>query len=86
MLKVSHHGSDSSTVYSFLKDASPRHAVICVGKDNDYGHPDEATLSKLRDADAEILRTDQLGDIVFYSDGTGLQLETQKKGAGKSRP
>ena len=50
VLKVAHHGSDTSTCYAFLRAVMPRCAVISVGEDNAYGHPSEATLSRLRDA------------------------------------
>ncbi len=69
VLKVGHHGSDTSTSYRFLNEAMPQYAVISVGKKNSYGHPSETVLSRLQDADATILRTDELGDIVLTSDG-----------------
>lgn len=69
VLKVGHHGSDTSTSYRFLNEVMPQYAVISVGKKNSYGHPSETVLSRLQDADATILRTDELGDIVLTSDG-----------------
>jgi len=69
VLKVGHHGSESSTSYSFLRDVMPEYAVISVGKDNSYGHPHEETLSRLRDAGTVVYRTDEQGDIVCISDG-----------------
>lgn len=51
MLKVGHHGSESSTSYLWLREVMPQYAVISVGKDNSYGHPTEEVLSRLRDAD-----------------------------------
>ena len=72
VLKVGHHGSSSSTTYPWLRAVAPQYAVISCGKDNSYGHPHEETLSKLRDAEVEILRTDKNGTIVFTTDGTSL--------------
>lgn len=69
VLKVGHHGSNSSTTYRFLREVMPEYAVICVGTDNDYGHPTENTLSRLRDADVKTFRTDKQGDIICVSDG-----------------
>lgn len=69
VLKVGHHGSDTSTSYPFLRAAMPEYAVISVGTDNAYGHPTEATISKLRDADVRVYRTDMQGDIICHSDG-----------------
>lgn len=74
VLKVGHHGSGTSTSYRFLNEVMPAYAVISVGKDNSYGHPDEAVLSRLEDAGARILRTDELGDILFVSDGKMVTL------------
>lgn len=74
VLKVGHHGSSTSTSYRFLNEVMPRYAVISVGKDNSYGHPHEKVLSRLEDADARILRTDALGDILFVSDGKTVTL------------
>ena len=69
MLKVGHHGSNSSTSYLFLREIMPTYAVISVGKDNSYGHPTETVLSRLRDADVTVYRTDLQGDVFCYSDG-----------------
>jgi competence protein ComEC len=70
VLKVGHHGSNSSTTYPFLREVMPQYAVICVGSDNTYGHPTENVLSRLRDADVTTFRTDKQGDILCVSDGT----------------
>lgn len=72
VLKVGHHGSNSSTTYSFLREVMPEYAVICVGSDNTYGHPTSNTLSRLRDADVTTFRTDKQGDIICRSDGKTL--------------
>lgn len=69
VLKVGHHGSDTSTTYPFLREIMPAYAVISVGTDNSYGHPDENTLSRLRDADVKVYRTDLQGDVYCSSDG-----------------
>ena len=78
VLKVGHHGSDSSTSYRFLNEVMPQYAVISVGKKNSYGHPSETVISRLQDADATILRTDELGDIVLTSDGKTVTWGTQE--------
>lgn len=72
VLKVGHHGSNSSTTYTFLREVMPEYAVICVGSDNDYGHPTSNVLSLLRDADVTTFRTDKQGDIICKSDGKTL--------------
>ena len=78
LLKVGHHGSSSSSAYVFLREVMPEYAVISVGAGNSYGHPTEAALSRLQDAGAQILRTDQNGHIVVRSDGKTLSFAVQK--------
>lgn len=72
VLKVGHHGSETSTGYRFLREVMPDYAVISCGKDNKYGHPHEDPLSRLRDAEATVLRTDENETIVVRSDGEDL--------------
>ena len=69
VLKVGHHGSTNSTTYPFLREIMPEYAVISVGADNTYGHPAEDVLSRLRDADVKVYRTDMQGDVICTSDG-----------------
>lgn len=78
LLKVGHHGSDTSTAYVFLREIMPQYAVISVGGGNSYGHPTEDTLSRLRDAGATVYRTDLQGDIICYSDGNSLTFVMEK--------
>lgn len=61
VLKVGHHGSDTSTRYLWLRTVAPKYAVISCGKNNPYGHPSEDVLSKLRDADVDTLAGAGLG-------------------------
>ena len=78
LLKVGHHGSAGSTGYVFLREVMPDYAVISVGTDNSYGHPTEAALSRLRDADAQVFRTDLQGVIHAVSDGRSVTFETER--------
>ena len=78
VLKVGHHGSNSSTTYTFLRAVMPQYGVICVGADNDYGHPTSAVLSRLRDADVTTYRTDKHGDVICVSDGKTLTFTPSK--------
>ena len=72
VLKVGHHGSETSTGYRFLYEVSPTYGVISVGAGNSYGHPHEVPLSRLKDAGVTLLRTDELGTILAVSDGTTI--------------
>lgn len=78
ILKVGHHGSDTSCSKAFLDATTPDYAVISVGEDNMYSHPHTATLRALKAVDAEILRTDKSGDITFHVDGKKLKIEKEK--------
>lgn len=71
VLKVGHHGSETSTSGNFLKAVSPKCAVISCGKNNDYGHPHEKTLKKLEKQGTEVYRTDISGTISLFADSDG---------------
>ncbi len=78
VLKVGHHGSENSTTYPFLREIMPEYAVISVGAGNSYGHPAEETLSRLRDADVKVYRTDLQGDVVCTSDGSTVSFSVER--------
>lgn len=78
VLKVGHHGSDTSSSYVWLREIMPEYAVISVGTGNSYGHPTEETLSRLRDADVKTFRTDLQGDIICISDGKTVSVIPSK--------
>ncbi|MEK9155269.1 MAG: MBL fold metallo-hydrolase, partial [Patescibacteria group bacterium] len=63
VLKVGHHGSDTSTSQEFLNFINPDLAIISVGEGNSYGHPSPFVLARLSALGAEVLRTDQGGSI-----------------------
>lgn len=75
VLKVGHHGSDSSTSSFFLKAVNPDYAVISVGKGNTYGHPAQDVLEALRSSQAQVLRTDELGTFTIISDGKNISFD-----------
>lgn len=86
VLKVGHHGSDTSTSYPFLREIMPEYAVIQVGKDNSYGHPTEDTLSRLRDADVKVYRNDLQGTIICTSDGKAVSFSTERNESVQTNP
>jgi len=67
VLKVAHHGSNTSTTPDFLAKVHPKYAVISVGRNNTYHHPHPSTLTKLKEAGVKVLRTDLNGrvEIIF---------------------
>lgn len=86
VLKVGHHGSSSSTSPAFLKAVSPKHAVISVGKNNQYGHPDSVILNRLSVYGAEIYRTDESGTIIAISDGESITFDKQASPVKENAP
>lgn len=78
VLKVGHHGSDTSTSYVWLREIMPEYAIISVGKGNSYNHPTDEVLSRLRDADVQTYRTDLNGDIFLTSDGKTISITSDK--------
>lgn len=76
VLKVGHHGSESSSCADFLDAVRPRIAVISVGRQNDYGHPESETLDRLRRCKTEqILRTDEAGTVTLVCDGESVRVK-----------
>ena len=75
VLKAGHHGSKTSSSDEFVRAVAPQHTVISAGKNNRYTHPHQEVLDILNNFGIKILRTDELGIIVFKSDGTNLKLK-----------
>lgn len=71
LLKVGHHGSRTSTTQGFLDAASPRDAVISVGKGNTFGHPRRDVLIELEAARVHTFRTDRAGTETFLLSADG---------------
>jgi beta-lactamase superfamily II metal-dependent hydrolase len=68
VLKVGHHGSDTSSTPRFLAGVHPRVAIISVGAGNRFGHPAAQTIQALRDVGAQIYRTDLNGTVEVIAD------------------
>ncbi len=73
VLKVAHHGSNSSTGQDFLKQIKPAFALLSVGVNNSYGHPHNEVITTLEEQNVALFRTDKHGAIQYYfkdDDGT----------------
>ena len=73
VLKVGHHGSDTSSTQEFIDAVQPDYSVISCGKNNSYGHPAEEVLERLKGS--IVLRTDELGTIIMLSDGENIWID-----------
>lgn len=75
LLKLGHHGADSSTSAALLDAVKPAFAVISCGKENTYGHPSRRVIDALTARGIAIGRTDREGMLVYRSDGVTLRRE-----------
>lgn len=82
VLKVAHHGSDTSSSPSFLNAVNPQLAVISVGEDNPYHLPDEEVRDRLEQSLGQdrVYLTSERGSIELISDGHELWLKTERSG------
>lgn len=71
IFKGAHHGSKTSNSVKFISKVMPKTVVISCGKDNDYGHPHAQALDSFATVGASVLRTDESGTVIIYSDGKG---------------
>lgn len=73
ILKVGHHGSNTSSLPQFIRAVSPQWAVASVGRWNNFGHPDPQVIARYDSLGIQFLRTDRNGAVVFETDGKVLK-------------
>jgi len=78
ILKVPHHGSETSSVKEFLKYVNPSAAVISVGRNN-FGHPSEEVLERYGSFGIKVYRTDLDGAVTVKSNGSQIKIDTVVK-------
>lgn len=83
ILKVAHHGSKYSTTIAFLRAVQPKVAIISCGAANEYGHPAQRTLDRLKSVVQALHRTDLEGTITIYTDGASYRIETERPAYGE---
>ena len=71
IIKVAHHGSKTSSTEEFIKSVESKIALIGVGKDNKFGHPNKEVLETLQKYENKIYRTDVMGEITIIISRTG---------------
>ncbi|HTQ53361.1 MAG TPA: ComEC/Rec2 family competence protein [Bryobacteraceae bacterium] len=87
VLKVAHHGSKTSSTADFLDLVRPAFAVMSVGLENSYGHPNAGVIERLEERHAGVLRTDLDGFVTLRTDGRRLAMDTGRwSGALGSAP
>ena len=82
VLKVAHHGAKTSSTAEFLNAVKPKFALIGVGKNNNFGHPSELTLEKLKMVNCRVYRTDEVGEVFIRSDGRKCTKKTRSQWCG----
>lgn len=78
VLKVGHHGSNTSSVDKYLKAVNPEVAIISCGKDNNYGHPHDEVLERIDNNDIDPYVTALSGNITLVSDGQSIKISTEE--------
>lgn len=78
VLKITHHGSKSSSTEEFLKVVDPKFALIGVGKNNLFGHPNDEIIERLKNHGIKIYRTDENGEIRINTNGKSNKINSIK--------
>lgn len=78
VIKIGHHGSDTSSGQSFVNKVKAKYAIITVGNNNKYNHPYQKIIERWTNIGATIYRTDLNGNIVVTSDGNSLDISSSK--------
>ncbi len=79
VLRAGHHGSSTSSCKDFLNAVTPEICVISCGADNDYGHPHDKAMNRIKKHTEEIYRTDICGSIVMTSDGKNIDISYENQ-------
>jgi beta-lactamase superfamily II metal-dependent hydrolase len=80
ILQLGHHGSKTSTIPEFLEEVNPEVAIYSAGKDNQYGHPHDEVLDRVKNAGIELYGTKVHGTIVVETDGKDYKISASKGG------
>ena len=86
LLKVAHHGSATASSDSLLAAVRPAVAVISVGANNTYGHPNGATVARLRAHSARVARTDLDGTVEVTLDRSAVTVARSRGAAPAASP
>ena len=78
VIKIGHHGSDTSSGESFVNKVNAKYVIITVGNNNKYNHPYKTIINRWKSIGATIYRTDLNGNIIITSDGDSIDVNTSK--------
>ena len=71
VLKVAHHGSNTSSIQEFMEAVKPKISLIGVGENNKFGHPNDDVIARLQNIGSKIYRTDKMGEISIIVSSKG---------------
>lgn len=72
LIKIGHHGSNSSSGENFLNSVKSKYGIISIGAGNSYGHPTKEVMERLKNKDITVYRTDENSTIIATSDGKNI--------------
>lgn len=75
VLKIGHHGSNTSSSKSFIQAVQPEVAILSYANDNEYGHPHAETIENLREIQSKIYGTGESGTITVTTNGTTYEVD-----------
>lgn len=79
ILKIAHHGSKTSSTEKFLEAVNPKIALIGVGENNKFGHPNDGVIERLKKCGVSIYRTDLNREITISTNGEKYKFDTLNK-------
>lgn len=78
VIKIGHHGSDTSSGQSFVNKVKAKYAIVSVGSSNRYDHPIQSILDRWQNSGTKIYRTDLSGTIIVTTNGTSIDIKTAR--------
>lgn len=78
VIKIGHHGSNTSSSIDFIKKVNAKYGIISVGLNNKYNLPKEETITNWENSGTKIYLTSINGTITAISDGTNIKIESEK--------
>lgn len=78
VIKIGHHGSNTSSSIDFIKKVNAKYGIISVGLNNKYNLPKEETITNWENSGTKIYLTSTNGNITAISDGTNIKIESEK--------